>query len=220
MGQTQLSQQPAQTKVFGIGLNKTGTTTLAHCFRIFGYKHLTTRRDLLVAYREGRLREIYSVIDKFQSFEDWPYPLMYRELFYQYPNAKFVLTKRKDAETWLRSLRKHSLITSPTGHCRRLAYGYNYPFYYSKAHIELYQKHNADVVSFFTEQGARDRLLIINWEEGDGWETLSAFLGVETPKKKVSQKEPRKAPIVEEPPTIKQSLARRFLGKTLNINYY
>ena len=38
----------------------------------------------------GRLEEIFAEIDRHESFEDWPCPLMYKELLFRYgPDAKF-----------------------------------------------------------------------------------------------------------------------------------
>ena len=71
-------------KVFGIGLNKTGTTTLASCLIELGYRHMSVRRDLLVGWFNGNLEPLFQVCDEYDSFEDWPYPLAYKELFYRY----------------------------------------------------------------------------------------------------------------------------------------
>lgn len=177
-------------KIFGIGLNKTGTTTLGHCFSSLGYRHLSVRRDLLIAYREGRIDDVFSVIDEYDTFEDWPYPLMYRELAERYEDAKFVLTIRRDEKTWLRSLRKHALTASPFNHCRKLAYGYEYPFENADAHLAFYSKHNSDVATYFAEHGAQDRLLTICWETGDGWEELAGFLGVDAPAEEIPTMNP------------------------------
>src|SRR5437016_2770727 len=130
-------------KVFGIGLNKTGTTTLTECLKQFGYRHLSCRRDLLIALREGRLDDIFAVIDQYESFEDWPYPLMYQELHARYPDAFFILTTRTSPKVWIESLKNHSLHTHPTAHCRKLAYGYDYPHGFENEHIAIYEAHNA-----------------------------------------------------------------------------
>ena len=169
-------------KVFGIGLNKTGTTTLGTCLSQLGLQHMSCRHDLLIKLREGRFDEIFSVIDLYDSFEDWPYPLMYREIFERYgDSALFVLTTRRDARTWLNSLKAHSLLTNPVHHSRLLAYGYNYPHEDEVHHLDFYEQHNAEVREFFAARGASDRLLEVCWEHGDGWAELCAFLGLKTP---------------------------------------
>lgn len=170
-------------KVFGIGLNKTGTSTLGECMIALGYRHLCCRRDLLIALRNGDFETIFNEIEKYDSFEDWPYPLMYREIFERYPTARFILTTRIDAATWLESLKAHSLRTSVAEQCRTLAYGRAYPFGFEAEHTAFYEKHNADVVSFFRQRGASDRLLPVCWERGHGWTELCEFLGEKRPDK-------------------------------------
>jgi len=40
-------------KIFGIGLNKTGTKTLGRCFEALGRNSLSFRADLLSQFRVG-----------------------------------------------------------------------------------------------------------------------------------------------------------------------
>lgn len=170
-------------KVIGIGLNKTGTKTLSACLRHFGYeRNISVRRDLLELYRDGELEEIFKVVDKNETFEDWPFPLVYKELFFRYGSlARYILTKRKDPISWLNSLKSHSLTTSPDLHCRRLAYGFNYPHGLEKEHLDFYCTHNDRVVEFFNEHNASHLLLEISWDAGDGWDKLCPFLGEPIP---------------------------------------
>jgi Sulfotransferase domain len=167
-------------KVFGIGLNKTGTTTLGQCFERLGLTHTGCSRELLEDFRvRGDLRATFEVADRFDSFEDWPWPLLYRELDQRYPGSKFVLTLRRDPETWLKSLKEMSLRTRPLHHCRKLAYGYHYPHGREQEHLQFYERHRREVLDYF-----RDRpqdLLVLCWEDGAGWPELCAFLGRPVP---------------------------------------
>jgi hypothetical protein len=167
-------------KVFGIGLNKTGTTTLGQCFEQLGFTHTGCSRELLADFRErGDLRAIFEVADRFDSFEDWPWPLLYRQLDQRYPGSKFVLTLRRDPQTWLKSLKEHALRTRPLYNCRKLAYGYHYPQGREQEHLEFYERHKREVLDYF-----RDRpqdLLVLCWEDGAGWPELCAFLGRPAP---------------------------------------
>ncbi|WP_223428559.1 sulfotransferase family protein [Tateyamaria pelophila] len=168
------------SKVFGIGLHKTGTTTLGTCFRELGFDHLSCRKDLLAKLRKGEVEAIYSEIDKYQSFEDWPYPLMYKELAERYPDAKFILTLRKDADVWLRSFHRHSLRRSSMKNAQKLAYGVAYTLGNEEYLKEFYKTHEADVRAFFA-QTEPDRLLVLCWETGSGWDELCSFLGLDVP---------------------------------------
>ncbi len=137
---------------------------------------------MLIKYREGDLGEVFSEVDEYDSFEDWPYPLAYKELLQRYGHCgKFVLTVRLSAEHWLESLKKHSLTTSPREHCRKLAYGYDYPHENERAHLAFYEAHNRSVVTFFRQMRATNQLIELCWERGDGWRELCNFLGVPVP---------------------------------------
>jgi hypothetical protein len=172
------------TKVFGIGLNKTGTTTLGRCLSRLGFSHESCRHDLLDCYRAGDLDSIFKNIDQFDAFEDWPYPLMYRELFDRFGDrARYVLTTRSSPERWLNSLKSHSLRTPPDRHCRRAAYGYDYPHGRESEHLAFYEQHNQSVRDFFRERSAEHLLLEVCWETGDDWTRLCAFLGFPVPRK-------------------------------------
>ena len=88
-----------KTKVFGLGLIKTGTTTLGVCLRHLGYNHQSNRRDLLIDVRHGEFGQLFEVCDQFDSFEDWPYPLIFRELYERYGDgARYILTVRASAD--------------------------------------------------------------------------------------------------------------------------
>lgn len=169
-------------KLFGIGLNKTGTSTLGACARLLGFRHVSCRRDLLIRLRQGSLDELFAVCDAHDSFEDWPYPLAYRELFERYGDgARYVLTVRRSPEAWLRSLKNHALLTQPDAHCRLLAYGHAYPHGFEREHLAFYERHNAEVVAFFRERGASHLLATLCWEEGHGWPELCRLLGEPVP---------------------------------------
>lgn len=166
-------------KVFGIGLNKTGTTTLGAALRTLGFeRHVGHRRGLLVEVREGSYDRLFRVTDSNDCFEDWPFPLVYREMLERYGRrARFVLTMRADPFVWIDSLKRHSLRTGPDNHSRLLAYGYAYPHGVETEHIDFYDRHNAEALAFFREAGAEDQLLRVCWETGDGWPELCRFLG-------------------------------------------
>ncbi len=169
-------------KVFGIGLSKTGTTTLAQCLKALGARHMSVRGDLMQHLLDRNFDPIWAVLDAHDSFEDWPYPLMYREIYARYGDqARFVLTVRQSADVWLDSLKAHSLTTHPTRHFRKVTYGYNFPHGYEGEHLAFYTRHNAGVHAFFAENGATGQLIELCWEKGDGWAEFCGFLGARVP---------------------------------------
>ncbi len=160
-------------------MNKTGTKTLGTCFQAFGLNHRSYDPLLLAAFAKGDREAIYRVSDACESFEDWPWPLLYREFDARYPDAKFILTIRKDPEIWFESLCRHADRTGPTTD-RQIVYGYPEPYGYRDEHILIYNRHNRDVSAWFA--GREQKLLQVCWEEGDGWEKLSVFLGLPVPR--------------------------------------
>jgi len=187
-------------KVIGIGLNKTGTTTLAECLRILGYKkQVSFRRDLLAEYRQGRLEKAFRVVEENEFFADWPFPLMYREIFFRFGNrARYILTKRVSALKWLESLKRHSLRTQPDKHSRLLAYGYNYPHGVEKYHLDFYERHCFEVARFFEHHNSKDLLLEVSWDAGDEWARLCEFLDKPIPEAPFPHEKKGSTPIPSE----------------------
>jgi len=165
-------------KVFGIGLNKTGTKTLGKSLSILGYNNKSYDLSLLQDYSNGNYDSIFQASDLYGSFEDWPWPLLYKELDFRYPDAKFILTYRKTPEIWYESLCKHSLRTGPTI-ARKIAYGYEMPQDYKQHHINYYTNHYSNVVNHF--KGRENKLLTMCFENGDDWQKLCPFLKTQEP---------------------------------------
>ncbi len=177
-------------KLFGIGLNKTGTKTLGECFTILGFKNKSFDLDLLRSWFAGDVDAILRAADQFDSFEDWPWPMLFREFDQAYPDAKFILTLRKDSDTWYDSLCKHADLTGPT-EARKIVYGHEMPHNHKGHHIDFYLDHNESVVYHFRNRP--EKLLVVSWENGDGWDKLCNFLhcpqvpGIPFPHKNSSQ---------------------------------
>jgi len=167
-------------KIFCIGLNKTGTATIGKCGEILGMKVKGYDRNLLedVVLRDD-FERVYQLIDEYDLFQDWPWPLVYKRLDRLYPDSKFILTTRVSDSIWLKSLKSHSLITMPKEHSRKLAYGYNYPQGREKEHMDLYNAHNKEVRNYFANRP--DDLLEVCWEKGDGFKQICTFLNMKYP---------------------------------------
>lgn len=132
-------------------------------------------------YLDGNIESVLSMMDEFESFEDWPWPLVYKEAFVRYPNAKFILTTRLSDDVWYDSLSGHVLRRKggEDFKYRKYIYGYENPLENKQRHIDVYRKHNNEVRSFFSENN--ENFLEICWEKGDGWEKLCGFLDEPVP---------------------------------------
>ena len=174
------------TKVVGIGLPKTGTTSLGYCFRRFGFKHQTFDMDLALRVKRNQIEEVLREAEKHESFEDWPWFLLYKEFDHRFPNTKFILTLRKDTATYVKSLQGH--------HDREGIRNKDFvkPHWWDEVHgvepdawdyeksAQRYESHNRAVLDYFAGRIGKD-LLVVCWEKGDGWEPLSRFLNRRIP---------------------------------------
>lgn len=165
-------------KVFGIGFHRTGTTTLNECLKSLGFSHKGYDLDLLRKVDRGELEEVRRVADRYECFDDWPWPLIFRSLDEWYPDAKFILTTRKSPEVWLDSVKRHAKTTGPT-ESRQIIYGHPRVEGHEDVYLERYRRHNQEVREYFSDRP--DDLLEICWETGSDWEDLCTFLDMEVP---------------------------------------
>lgn len=172
-------------KVFGIGLNKTGTTSLAAALNSVGvpvvdFPHdRITRREL----EAGQYR--LSVLERYRGATDTSVAPFYAQLDQAYPNSKFILTLRGDREAWLRSLEKQlegiERWWHPRSNSARFMYFINVATYgVSRFQAErmayAYEMHARNVRQYFADR--RDDLLVLDIMAGDGYEKLCPFLGL------------------------------------------
>lgn len=166
-------------KVFGIGLIKTGTTSLGEALSILGYNHTHQNREcLLREVSEARLRRVFRWVDRFDSFEDWPWPLIYKQLDRAYPASKFILTVRDNDRIWYESVCRHHRVFGPT-FGRRLFFGRGSPIDSRDRYLRRYREHNSRVMEHFADRP--DKLLTVCWERGDAWQELCDFLEAPVP---------------------------------------
>lgn len=168
-------------KIFGIGLSKTGTTSLAHALEILGYK--TRDYPGLVHYTPGDLASIdASLLEAYDALTDTPIPSFYRELDAKYPDAKFILTVR-DAEGWLKSCKKQ--FTEKLAEKQNEAHNqlfmdlYGCTVFDEQKFLAGYEKFVGGVLQYFKNRP--QDLLAINVVAGEGWEKLCPFLGQSVP---------------------------------------
>lgn len=156
-------------KVFGIGLSKTGLTSLSKALRQLGYKTIHYPRDL-------------RYIDEHDAATDLLVVLNYKKLDKKYPNSKFILTIR-DYSAWIKSIKNHYDKSTATSEdvflmeLRRKVWGDTH--YNKKMMTETYNKHIKDVMEYFKER--KEDLLVMDIAKGDGWDVLCTFLDKKLP---------------------------------------
>jgi hypothetical protein len=191
----QNSEWQPRPKVFGIGLSKTGTTTLAHALDTLGYTSLSWKKDGKVL---GWPEFYYA-----DAATDTPCCAQFESLYHTFEKSKFVYTIR-DVESWERSIKEHFGryfgVEKPGDfrklHCQHSSWQEKsgWDFYSSLRAVQvrecLYAQHDTwrdayhaydHRVRNFFEDKPDDRFLKMNIPAGDGWGKLCTFLAMEVP---------------------------------------
>lgn len=98
------------TKVFVVGRNKTGTTTMEAVLRYYGFRVAPQAQGerLSAAARNNPGRSFWTWVSHWEAFQDQPFAATWflPELLSRYPRARYILTLR-DPEQWFASLVTH-----------------------------------------------------------------------------------------------------------------
>ena len=160
-------------KVFCIGFHKTGTTTLEVALKKLGYRVTGSfgTKDPDIAQKVHSLAR--KKVEKYDAFEDNPWPVLYRELDEWFPGSKFILTRRP-AEAWIRSQVKDFASTETP--MRRWIYGEDAgcPEGNEDTYVARYERHYREVFDYFRDRP--DDLLLMDIPQDARWEPLCAFL--------------------------------------------
>ncbi len=164
--------------IFGIGLNKTGTHSVAAALRILGFTVLhygdrDTAKLVIRADPEDLPLLTYVGEDYDAYFDIEPLVNAFSKLDEQYPGSRFVLTTR-DADSWLASRRRH--VEANQERAARGLYSGDFLVIDERAWLAAREEHHSAVIRYFA---GRSNLLV--FDVTDGWEPLVGFLGVETP---------------------------------------
>ena len=165
------------TKVFGIGFQKTGTTTLGVIFDALGYPTAGYHQFRDLAQAEGltmqALRDrALTLAQDVRAAKDTPWPLLYRELDAAFPGSKFIHVTR-DPDAWIRS----AVNDFGTGYnaLHQVIYGVPCPEGHEDVWLNRYRRHNDEVRAYFADRP--DDCLFLNLEEGISYEAVCDFLG-------------------------------------------
>jgi hypothetical protein len=165
--------------VFGIGLSRTGTTSLTEALRILGYKAVHCPLSI-VAFNGKGLKLSTDIVAQFDAFTDSPVACVYRELDQAFPGSKFVLTTRP-IDKWMESMRRMRpsfMLLSILPKVRQIArdLGGTASFLDEDALAKGFVNHNKNVREYFGERVGKD-LLVLDVSAADAWDKLCSFLG-------------------------------------------
>jgi hypothetical protein len=165
-------------RIFGIGLNKTGTTSLKRCFEALGLQPIAPAKGARhnsvthAILDHGDYEPALRFAEEYRCFEDRPWNLweMYRRLDERFPDSRFILTVRSP-DAWWKSVERWLTVTKPRMtriYCRQLGVR----SISREAMLDGFHAYNRAVKRYF--EGRPDLLV---FEIGrEGWEPLCTFL--------------------------------------------
>jgi hypothetical protein len=189
--------------VFGIGNNKTGTTSLTAAMRGLGYilGNQRTAEKLIDDWAKRDFSRIVEHCKTAQFFQDVPFskPYTFIVLDHEFPGSKFILTVRDSPEQWYSSLityhakmwgkdgrvptkedLQQAVYIEKGGPWRANRFLYDTPEndpYNKETLIQHYVDHNKNVEEYFRHRPGD--LLILNVSDNNAYLTLCDFLDVE-----------------------------------------
>ena len=180
---------PMPTRIFGVGLQRTATSSLHRAFQMLGFDSAHWKGG---AWAQSIWQEMNKwgrshVLEKDYALSDNPIPLVYQQLDKAYPNSKFILTVR-DEQKWLASMEKFWAYETNK---RRWTWDndgfshkmhgmlYGTATFVREAFLATYRSHNAQVKEYF--KARPHDLLVMDMEKGAGWPELCGFLMLAIP---------------------------------------
>ena len=187
-------------KVFCIGQNKTGTTSVESVLKELGYKMGNqAKAELLIHdWAKRDFKKIVKFCRSADAFQDIPFSndFTYEILDYAFPDSKFILTLRNNKDEWFESIKRfHTKLIGkerlPTAddlkvfsyrykgwmwENMQLKYGIDETTLYDyKIYTDQYERYNQSVREYFKYRP--DDLLILNLADSDAMKKLHDFLG-------------------------------------------
>lgn len=189
-------------KLFCIGHNKTGTTSLQALLGMFGYS-FGSQWDSEILLEDWAMRDFRRIVEfckTAEAFQDVPFSLAYtyQIVDYAFPGSKFILTIRSSSEEWYNStIRFYKKLFGKDGEItsqqiknysggndlgwlwrfQQYVYGATEDTVFNKElYIAYYEKHNAQIMEYFKYRP--NDLLVINLSDQSAMESLCDFLGV------------------------------------------
>ena len=182
-------------KVFCIGYNKTGTTSLEQALRnlgfIMGNQHVA-EMNMAVHWAQRDFRVVKWFCHTAEAFQDFPfsYPETYLAMDKTFPGSKFILTVRDSSDQWYESLthfhtrlwgKGDALPTKEDLEAADMWFIHHAHFntstvdpYNREALIGCYERHNIAVTDYFRERP--DNLLVLNVTDKCAYQDLCRFL--------------------------------------------
>lgn len=190
-----------KSKIFCIGQNKTGTTSLEEFFIDHGFKLGDQRKAglLLDDYINRNWKPILDYCKTAEVFQDIPFSneYLYVLLDHYFPNAKFILSERGTSDEWYNSITKfHSKLFGKDGNIPtkedlengkyiykgfvwksfREKYGEFENDIYNKGNlINKYEQRNQNIKDYFKDKA---NFITIDIAQKESISKISKFIGI------------------------------------------
>lgn len=162
-----------KSKIFGIGLPRSGTTSLNTALSMLGYNALHHPTYYIIEKLNGSF-SFDGNWDALTNFGEFFYP----QLDQAFPHSKFILTVR-DKEKWLDSCRwKYKDPSNHLGNAIRISI-FGCDRFHETTFSHIYDQHLQNVLDYFKNRP--NDLLVINYGIDDGWEKICYFLNKPIP---------------------------------------
>lgn len=182
-GSKPIEIKPLPTRILGIGMHKTATSSLHEALKILGYDSFHWGEgEAPLIWQEMHALGRSKTLEQWDALSDLPIPLLYQKLDLAYPNSKFILTIRDETD-WLMSVKKlWGTKFNPTRwmwevypfthHIHTAMYGTK--DFDALVFLQRYRRHNAEVCEYFKHRP--QDLLILDMDAGHEWPSLCRFL--------------------------------------------
>tara|TARA_R110002020_G_scaffold19117_3_gene66472 strand:+ start:1556 stop:2092 length:537 start_codon:yes stop_codon:yes gene_type:complete len=166
------------TKVWGIGLGRTGTKSLCAALKDLGYN---------VAHCPATLKEISA--PGLDGAAEGTVAFHFQYLDVRFPDSKFIATTR-ELRPWLQSCKRAIEELYPLERLPEENEFYDYMIrnrvnrygclnYNKEALMEKYYSHHYNILKYFKGRG--DKMLFLDITKGGGWKPLCDFLNKPIP---------------------------------------
>ena len=164
------------SKIFCIGFQKTGTSSLGRALDHLGF-HVCGAVGLKEPNIPENIKRIaFEQVPKYDAFQDNPWPILFRELDAAFPGSKFIMTRR-NSDSWIQSVVRHFGNTPHP--MQQWIYGVPYPTGNEEIFLDRYHRHEDEVTAYFEDRS--DDLLIVDIESDNLWAPVAEFLSLRTP---------------------------------------
>lgn len=192
----------ANQKVFCIGPNKTGTTSLKVALNQLGLK-VADQLEGEMLFFDWHKRDFTNIIaycEKYEAFQDVPFSLpdTYQAVDEAFPGSKFILSLRSSPDQWYRSLTTYltnkwsrsgqlptagelkaanNIFPGKPYYTLKYVFGVDDDDLFNKdILLKKYRQYTAEVIAYFRHRP--DDLLILDIDSQNEMGQLTSFLGI------------------------------------------